>query len=212
VTQGAPKKLLGCFVAGTMIWGADSSLAIEQIRPGDSVYTFNESHQGIVKRVVSKSYSRNVTQLTVVQFGAAEIFTTSEHPFYVNKAWVEAGRLKVSDLLETENGLKLPVSAIRVIDTAVTVFNISVEEDHDYFVGSRRVLVHNNNPCEQAARDVAKTGSELLKKAKKYGLNANSSTTKQLLDNFEMKAADWIAKFRQRKIKSVEVGRFIRTV
>lgn len=44
---------------------------------------------------------------------------------------------------------------------------------------------------------VVKKQSGLLKLAKKYGINANSATTKQLLENFDMKAADWIAKFRK---------------
>ena len=48
-----------------------------------------------------------------------------------------------------------------------------------------------------------KGGNNLLKLAKKYGINANSPTTKQLLESFDMKAADWISKYRQGKIKSV---------
>jgi len=43
----------------------------------------------------------------------------------------------------------------------------------------------------------------LLKLAKKYGINANSPTAKQLLENFDLKATEWIGKYRQGKIKSV---------
>ena len=195
VTQGSAEKYIGCFVAGTMIWGVDSSLAIEHIRPGDSVFAFSESEQRIVKRVVSTSYSRNVIQLTVVEFGAEKIFTTAEHPFYVNKVWIEAGKLKVGDLLVTGKGNKFPVTAIRVIDTAVKVFNITVAEDHDYYVGGSKVLVHNNNPCAQVSKIVTKSGlkysDELLKTAQKaYPKLAGKSQLHHITPKYLGGAAD----------------------
>jgi hypothetical protein len=55
----------------------------------------------------------------------------------------------------------------------------------------------------KAIRIVAKDVERIVKLAKKYGLNANSVTTRQLLENFDMKALDWIAKYRKGSIKSV---------
>ena len=61
----------------------------------------------------------------------------------------------------------------------------------------------------QAARKAAKEELDemavkkeesLIKLAKKYGINANSTTSKELLENFDMKAADWISKYRKGSI------------
>jgi hypothetical protein len=49
----------------------------------------------------------------------------------------------------------------------------------------------------------SKTGDKLGKLARKYGLNYSSATTRQLLENFDMKATDWIGKYRKGNIKSV---------
>ena len=51
--------------------------------------------------------------------------------------------------------------------------------------------------------NVSRSAKEILALAKKYRLNANSNTTKQLLENWDMLASDWIALYRNGSIKSV---------
>ena len=48
-----------------------------------------------------------------------------------------------------------------------------------------------------------KAGDKLSKLARKYFLNYSSATTRHLIDNFDMKATDWIGKYRKGNIKSV---------
>jgi hypothetical protein len=57
--------------------------------------------------------------------------------------------------------------------------------------------------AKRTSKEVISEAEQVLKLAKKYRLNAESSTTKQLLKNFNMKASDWIAKYRKGSIKSV---------
>jgi hypothetical protein len=72
-----------------------------------------------------------------VQVGGREIRTTLEHPFWVaGMGWTAAGELKPGHLLSSHDGNWLPVEAVTLTAEQVPVYNIRVEEDHTYFVGS----------------------------------------------------------------------------
>jgi len=77
---------------------------------------------------------------------------TPEHPIFVqNKGWVPAGMLNSGDFVITGNGGTLAVDSIswqRDEKHGFTVYNLTVEDDHTYFVGTvdGGVWVHNV-PC-----------------------------------------------------------------
>ena len=75
-------------------------------------------------------------------------------------------------------------------------------------LGIKKVEKQLLKEAQKVAKRVLKERGDILKLAKKYGLNAKSTTTKQLLENFNMKASDWIGKYRKGSIKSIlgEVG------
>jgi len=70
--------------------------------------------------------------------------TTKEHPFYIKgKGWNPANSLKVGQALQLHNGTTV---VIKEIDTSVRlekVYNLTVANTHNYFVGEDGVLVHN---------------------------------------------------------------------
>jgi len=75
------------------------------------------------------------------------IETTHEHPFYVkDKGWTPANKLKPGDLLRTDNGW-VPVTSVSDTGRVETVYNLSVQDHHTYFAGSREwgygVWAHN---------------------------------------------------------------------
>jgi len=59
----------------------------------------------------------------------------------------------------------LQIKNIQIIDTAVTVYNMEVEGNHDYFVGENKVLVHNID-CKLSSKLQAEIG-EIQSKARK---------------------------------------------
>ena len=77
---------------------------------------------------------------------------TPEHPIFVqNKGWVPAGMLNSGDFVITGNGGTLAVDSIswqRDEKHGFTVYNLTIEDDHTYFVGIRDggIWVHNV-PC-----------------------------------------------------------------
>ncbi|MGH2389189.1 MAG: RNase A-like domain-containing protein [Chloroflexota bacterium] len=67
--------------------------------------------------------------------------------------WVQAGDLRVGDRVRTANGHDLVVTSLRYQVDSAHVYTLTVATDHDFFVGSAGVLVHNagGGPCPPGA-------------------------------------------------------------
>ena len=87
--------------------------------------------------------------LVDVTFGGQTVSATPNHPFYsvTRKAWVPVGSMWPGELLRNGRGDVTPLQAISEQRYGVVeVFNLEVEELHNYFVGNSdadSVLVHN---------------------------------------------------------------------
>ena len=163
-----------CFVAGTPIRMADGNYRpIESIKAGDLVWSRDEFTKQEAAQRVQKPFSNTARRLVKIIAGIDTIFTTPEHPFYVeNKGMTQAQLLHKGDLLSTvtptEASLALlphlarsgiTVENIHLLDTTVAVYNFEVSDFHTYFVGNQSIWVHNAN-C----------GPTLIKKAANGGL------------------------------------------
>ena len=69
---------------------------------------------------------------------------TEKHPFYVGGDWIEAGELKVGDVLMTSDGSIEKVRSVEVVDHEEPVYNFEVETTHTYCAGG--LVVHNKPP------------------------------------------------------------------
>ena len=81
--------------------------------------------------------------------GSAQQVTTN-HPFYVDSGqsiaapqWVQAGDLRVGDRIRTASEQDVTVAALVYNTGSAHVYTLTVANDHDFFVGPARVLVHN---------------------------------------------------------------------
>jgi hypothetical protein len=141
-----------CFPAGTIITMADfSSMPIEAVRVGDEVLAYDtvtgRSSPGRVLQTFVHPYLAGSTLIRVND----QLAATPEHPFFRNGAWAPAGEIGLGDrLLRMEIGarggpafLQAPVTSVHreVIRSETAVYNLEVDELHDYFAGG--VLVHN---------------------------------------------------------------------
>jgi hypothetical protein len=72
------------------------------------------------------------------------IETTAEHPFYLKgKGWNPASSLKVGEPLQLHNGTTVVIKQIETGIRVEKVYNFTVANTHNYFVGEDGVLVHN---------------------------------------------------------------------
>ena len=72
------------------------------------------------------------------------LWATPNHPFWFDGQYVEAENLKSGDTLWTADGSALILENSFKKDTAARVYNFTVEDNHNYYVGRRGVLVHND--------------------------------------------------------------------
>jgi hypothetical protein len=79
---------------------------------------------------------------------------STSHPFWVRRgdaspAWMRASQMRVEDFVQSQQGDWRRVVATTPVEGQETVYNFSVDKDHDYFVGQTGFLVHNagGRPC-----------------------------------------------------------------
>lgn len=130
-----------CFDAAAPITMADGSTkAISSVKIGDEVLGWNEARSTTVPARVIDKMSRDVVGYYVLN---EKIKVTGEHPFYVNGEWIPVKELQVGNRFRTVNGRESTLKSIEFLAEPLRVFNITVDEVHNYFAHS--VLVHNKS-------------------------------------------------------------------
>ena len=146
-----------CLVAGTVVQMANGTTkSIEKVQPNDVVISRNPETGKTEPEQVSQTISRKSAVIMTIHFASPKtgkevetVVCTPEHPFYgPAKEWVPAGMLLIGDNIVAENGHQLKVVAItwqRDEKHGFTVYNLTVENDHTYFIGTEDggIWVHN---------------------------------------------------------------------
>ena len=86
-----------------------------------------------------------VSAILAIVFNAQDtLWATPNHPFWHKGHYVEASALHAGDTIETFEGGYSRIQQIIPISGERRVYNITVAENSNYYVGSRGVLVHND--------------------------------------------------------------------
>ena len=136
-----------CFTAGTKIWSCHGYKNIEDIKAGDLVWTYDIKKQKEILNKVSSTITKQTRQLVKIFAQGEVIYTTPDHPFYIQGQWLNAGNLKRSDSLWLFGKRKIAIDSLVRVDTVARVYNFAVEGVQNYYVGKEKVLVHNNDLC-----------------------------------------------------------------
>lgn len=95
-------------------------------------------------RPVVRTTVRDRSALVDVRLPGETIVATGGHPFWVaGKGWLNARRLEPGMLLHGINGPQRIEAVTSQPEGDRPVYNLAVEDFHDYFVGSSRVLLHD---------------------------------------------------------------------
>ena len=142
----------GCFVKGTKILTSTGYKNIEDIKVGDIVKSLNlETGKVEYKPVYIKYVFDDLTQeLYTLKVNWETIKVTGAHNFLVknsnNSIIAKAAKdLKIGDLIIDENGLTYPITEISYKKSNDVVYNFAVRDNHNYFVGEKGYLVHNQD-------------------------------------------------------------------
>jgi RHS repeat-associated protein len=135
-----------CFEKGTLVSTPSGFLQIENLNIGDSVFSYNEITREIETGRIMNVLSRDVDSLIKVTTKNELIGVTINHPFFVvGKGWIKAKELQIGDEFLSMEFKNETILDIVFVKKDVVVFNIEVGGNHNYFVTSRKILVHNKN-------------------------------------------------------------------
>lgn len=144
--RGIPDQ---CFEQNTQIVTSEGTKKIKDIRKGDKVLSFNSVNQLLeekeVKAVWSNPISLAGSHYYVIHAGGKEIMATGNQEFYANGRYIQAEDLKVGDRLLSDSLAEVMIEDITIVNnTQDTVWDLTVEENHNFFVDG--ALVHNFLP------------------------------------------------------------------
>ncbi|MBK6828711.1 MAG: hypothetical protein IPG86_18505 [Chitinophagaceae bacterium] len=139
-----------CFTKGTLVHSTAGLKPIEELKIGDTVYSYNIEADKVELNTVTNTLNRETKGIYKITAGKELIHVTAEHPFYVSgKGWVKARDLKKGDKLKSSDGkVSVQIASIKQVSETVVVYNMEVDGNHNYFVTGSTILVHNKNITE----------------------------------------------------------------
>ena len=148
---GLPEKIRvclgnGCFIAGTLVTTRSGFKPIEEIVIGDYVLSRNEETGETSYKKVTDTLVRSTQEICTIELETGKIKSTTGHLFMVkDKWWKSAVELVVEDVLVTAEGKEQVVKSIKVEEKGypVTTYNLTVEDNHTFFVNNEGILTHN---------------------------------------------------------------------
>jgi len=142
-----------CFPAGTRIATPRGHVAIERLHIGDLVLAEDpatgkveaEPVQAVIVRPVSDLMAVDLSDGSTLKVTTNHLFWVDAGPHRKHAGWVLSGNLRVGDRLYTADGKHVLVVRVRRHVGHAVVYTLTVAHDHTFFVGSARVLVHNED-------------------------------------------------------------------
>ncbi|WP_308295673.1 RHS repeat-associated core domain-containing protein [Streptomyces odontomachi] len=147
------------FTGDTPVLMADGTTKpIKDVQVGDEVASTDpetgESGPRTVNTVIKGTGTKRLTEITIAVYGpersgngkSTTLTATDGHPFWVPELhkWMQASDLKPGQWLQSSAGTWVQITAIRHRIGQATVYNLSVEGLHTYYVAAgAAVLVHN---------------------------------------------------------------------
>ena len=129
-------------------------MPVEKIAVGDEVVARNRATGKLETQPVTALTTPHHDKLLEVRVEGEHdpLRPSTGHPFWVKRgeaqgAWIPAGEMRVGDRLQTIGGQWRMITAINPVAGDQTVYNFTVANYHDYFVGETGFLVHNAPPC-----------------------------------------------------------------
>ena len=131
-----------CFAAGTVVHTIEGAREIETIHVGDRVLSQGTSSGQLVFQPVVAIYHNAPAQTLRIAIGGETIVATGIHRFWkAARGWTMARELKAGDHLRMIGG----TATVQSVEPGKPqpVYNLDVNENRDFFVGTKGLLVHD---------------------------------------------------------------------
>lgn len=163
---GAQTGRTSCIAKGTKISMPSGDKPIEEVKVGDVVYCYDVNTNRLTLRKVLNVFNNGKRHCIKLHWKSkynpqltGELICTPDHFLRTtNRGWVEAQKLKIEDELLT----KQKIVSIEYLDNLYEVYDLEVEEHHNFIAGE--LCVHNcSNPNLQQIPSHLKTIRMLFK-------------------------------------------------
>lgn len=127
--------------------------AIKDIKIGEKVWAYNEgTGEKSLQPVIHLIQGHGEKEIVDIELQTGEVLqATGNHPFYAYSdnqwQWLDANALSTQVDLFRQNGDTIDIASVESVWTTESVFNLTVANDHTYFVGELRALAHNAGIC-----------------------------------------------------------------
>lgn len=141
----------GCFLSGTKIVVMNGYKDIDKLNVGDYVLTYNEEKNVNEYKKVKRVFVINNSdeQLYTLKTDDVELTLTSLHRVYTIRnekpMYISAKYLQIGDVVRYSNGQLHKITGISYKPLEETVYNIETEDNHNFYVGAKEILVHNDS-------------------------------------------------------------------
>jgi hypothetical protein len=134
-----------CILEGSNILTPDGYKKIEDLVSGDKILSFNEARNIVEEDIVHQTFSfegteREIYYVYVVGLNDA-ITTSNDHVFYTTNGLKRADMLSIDDYLYNSALEELKISGIEVQNINGRIFDLVIQNNHNFFVND--ILVHN---------------------------------------------------------------------
>jgi len=135
------------FLAGTLVKTPSGYTEIEQLKVGDKVICYDFKGQ-CVTRSITHVQQEEVSAYAQITVGNDNIYAALDHKFYIphDNTWVEARKIKPGNILLKHCTEYISVSDVQSIEASAVVYDITVDEYHNFFISHEDICVHNVFP------------------------------------------------------------------
>ena len=105
-------------------------------------------------RVITGTFTTARCEVLELRLSNEEVLEpTPPHRFFseTRQDWVAAGELRVGECLRTASGEAVTLESVSLKAGEHRVYNLEVEQEHQFYVGESGVLVHNAYPQKVSA-------------------------------------------------------------
>ncbi len=151
-----PSCLTGahCFPAGTLVATPRGAIAIEKLQVGATVFAEDpktgkveaEPVQALIVRPEADLMALDLSDGSTIKVQPDHFFWVDGGPGHHRAHWLKARQLRSGDRLRTAQGRDVTILRLRRHVGHAVVYTLTVAHDHTFFVGTARVLVHNEDP------------------------------------------------------------------
>lgn len=148
-SNGVSQAPMHCFLEGTKIVVKDGYKDIDKLEVNDIVLSYNiETKTNEYKKVTELFHHFNQEDILYsITINDKVIEASSDHRFFIKTNdsydWLPAKDLIVGNIVKDSNENYLSITNITKKTIIENLYNIEVEDNHNYYVTESEILVHN---------------------------------------------------------------------